>query len=221
MNRSSFVQYAPGAPWTFQSGDAGQSMWQHPSGDVASFHFFDLAPDLAAVPNASGMAVLRQMYRDALAGHGGIVSVEPVTISSIPSIATIFKLPQDPSGMTYIASITVPFRDCSFVVKIQCPEMGITGLRDTTIFAKLSSELELGDDGVPRGWIKDPYLATCDSTARYNLSDQIQYDAHFFDHPLSRARRHLASVVDGLEVNGNALNAPKFGDPVKPFWKFW
>lgn len=221
MSTAEFVQFRPAGLWQLDLRDESQATWLHPCGDVASFHFFDLPPDLAAVPDAAGLAVLRQGYRDALAGHGGIVSVEPVEISSIKSIAAIFKLMQNPSGMTYVASLTIPFRDCSFVVKLQCPELGITGMRDTAIFAKLSSELEFDDKGRPQGWMKDPYLSACDSSARYNLSDQAQYDADFPDHPLSRARRHLAASADSVTVSSSALSAPRFGDPVKPRWKFW
>lgn len=216
-----FVRFEPGTPWKLHSQEDFISSWHHPFGDVASFHYFDKPPDLAAVPDLQGMDVLRQMYRDALSDHGGIVSVEPLTFHSVRSVETIFKVPQNPAGMTYVASVTIPFRDFSFVVKFQCPEIGITGLRDATLFAKLSTELAFNDDGVPRGWMKDPYLASSDGAAKYNLSDQAEYDADFPDHPLSRARRYLALLSACVRAEKNLAIVPQFGSSRKSIWKFW
>ena len=167
------------------------------------------------------MPRIRQIYRETLGEHGGIVSVEPVTISSIKSIETIFKLQQKPTGMTYIASLTIPLRDFSFVVKFQCPEVGITGIRDAAIFLKLKPGLKCGPNGAPHGWFKDPYAARYDSQARYNLSDAAQYDADFPDHPLSRARRHLGSLKTCLHVEKALADLPQFGESSKSRWKFW
>lgn len=221
MNTNRLVQFNPGSPWEIRSQDASSTTWHHPCGDVASFHFFDMPPDLVAAPNQKGMTALRQMYRVALANHGGIVSVESVNISSVMSVAAIFKLPQKPTGMTYVASLTIPLRDFSFVVKFQCPEIGITGLRDAAIFSKLSSDLIVGENGIPKGWMKDPYLAACDSTAKYNLADQAQYDVDFPDHPLSRARRYLNELNSCVHADKSLADAPQFGAARKPRWKFW
>ena len=221
MQHIGLIDFQPGTEWVVRSKDATTITWVHPSGDVASFHYFDLPPDLTAVPDRQGIDVLRQTYREALAGQGGIVSVEAVTMLSVPSVAAIFKLPQTPSGMTYVSSLTIPFRDCSFVVKFQCPERGITGMRDTAIFAKLAASLKIGSDGVPRGWMKDPYLASADDSAKFNLSDQAQYDADFPDHPLSRARRHLNSLSGSVRAVRDLSKIPKFGGPKKSMWKLW
>jgi hypothetical protein len=48
------------------------------------------------------------------------------------------------------------------------------------------------------GWTQDPYDPTFRAPLMRNLSDDVQYDAQFPDHPLSRLRsvlRHLASTV--------------------------
>ena len=52
------------------------------------------------------------------------------------AIKTIFKFPQDPTGMTYLGSYTIPFKKYSYVIKIQAPELGVTGMRDSIIAAK-------------------------------------------------------------------------------------
>ena len=44
-------------------------------------------------------------------------------------------------------AITFPFKDFSFVMKFECPEQGMTGIRDTAIFEKLNDELKFDADG--------------------------------------------------------------------------
>ncbi len=173
MNRDHLLQFDLGAPWKREANPGALATWRHPCGDVASFHYFNQPPDFVAAPDAQGIQKIRQMYSDALAGDAGIVSVESVSFSSIPSIEAVFKLPQGQAGLTYIASLTIPLRDFSFIVKFQCPD-GKPGLRDGAI-----------------------------------------------DHPLFRARRHLASIGAGVRVDADLMTVPKFGEQHKPRWRFW
>jgi hypothetical protein len=41
------------------------------------------------------------------------------------------------TGVTYLGSLTIPFRDFSFVIKVQCWEEGITGLREALLFDEM------------------------------------------------------------------------------------
>ena len=73
-----------------------------------------------------------------LGSAGAIVEVEAIEVHSLSALRTIFKIKQEPTGMTYVAAVTVPFAECSFVAKVQCPELGMTGLRDTIVATKLN-----------------------------------------------------------------------------------
>jgi hypothetical protein len=100
-------------------------------------------------------------------------------------VRTIVKVRQQPHGMTYIGSLTLPFRDFCFIVKAQCREHGETGVREAIVFHLLAREGRLP---------KDP-------KERFNMasiSDEERHDARFPNHPLSRLRRlmrHLESTA--------------------------
>ncbi len=55
--------------------------------------------------------------------------------------------------MAYIASITIPFENCSYVVKIQADEIGITGMRDALILDRLhkAGEVEIEEENIKTG----------------------------------------------------------------------
>jgi hypothetical protein len=59
-------------------------------------------------------------------------------------------------------------------------------------------------------WARDPYEPSDRSPIRRNLSDDEQYDARFPEHPLSRARRYLASILASLEVDPSLGEAAPF-----------
>lgn len=116
-------------------------------------------------------------------------------VDGIAVVKTIFKFPQQPSGTSYLASLTIPFEICSFVVKAQCVEAGPTGLRDAMIADRLmaSGELKATDAGI-QNWAADPYDTSISGRALMNKSEQQIYDTEFPNHPLSRAR----AIIDRI-----------------------
>jgi hypothetical protein len=88
-----------------------------------------------------------------------LVEVERIAVAGFPAVQAVFKIPQTPTGMTYEAAITIPFRDCSFVIKWQCPEFGMTGARDATVFALVSPPFDEAT-GEPISWARDLSVAT-------------------------------------------------------------
>ncbi|MFT5683582.1 MAG: hypothetical protein ACI8RZ_004514 [Myxococcota bacterium] len=189
----------------------GVRLYASPTGDSVELHAFNLPPDLP--PARAGIASLRQRYRD-LTGQvrGAIVEVEVVEIDRVQSVWTILKIPQQPTGMTYMGSITVPFQSCSFVVKTVCQEVGMTGMRDTIVFAKMRQEgqVTLTDAGA-EGWMADPYDPSLTTGLCRNLSEDPQHDSSFPDHPLSRARRNLAALAAGIQLDPSLHHLPGFG----------
>jgi hypothetical protein len=108
------------------------------------------------------------------------------------------SVPQQPSGRTYVASLTVPFRDFSFVLKCQCVEGGPTGLKealllDRSLAANEPMQIEGGQFHIP-GW--DP--------------DDAKHDAEFPDHPVARACRVLAHVAGSLAIVDEVRQLPRF-----------
>jgi len=184
-------------------------VWTNPAGDVLSAHYFPIPPDLPAP--ISDLASIRGYYRKVLGRNGAIVEVDSTTVSSFPALRTIVKIRQEPSGMTYVAATTIPFAQCSFVAKVQCPERGITGIRDTAVAAKLNLFST-------SGWGSDPYKPSFRNPILRNRADDQEWDDVFPEHPLSRARSHLEHLcllslprgVESLAVfQGNPMGVAK------------
>src|SRR6185436_7766462 len=120
-----------------RQGDQGNvRIWLCPGGDQLGLFLYSIRPDLGAdVDDDEG---LRKFYRLLAEPAGlGIIEVECRKIDGCDAVRTIFKAPQKPTGRTYLGSLTLPFADFSLVIKVQCMETGITGLRDTVVLQKL------------------------------------------------------------------------------------
>ena len=174
----------------------GIRVWYTHDGDGVGLHYFGLKPDL---PNkqTTTQAFISQYL--ALLGESGIdVAIE--TVAEIPAIRTIAKAAQEPSGMTYLGSYTLPFRDFSYVIKIQCEERGMTGIREAVLFEKIYStnEIIVDDSGNIMGEFS---------------TDDEKYDNEFPDHPLSRCRRSLHQIKSSITLAEEVRQLPLFDFP--------
>lgn len=168
-------------------------VWFTPDGDGLGLYLFTIPPDLPLVRTVDG---IRNSYQRGLEASGGlVVELSVLKIGASPAVRAIVKTPQQPSGMTYVGSITLPFRDFSFVIKVQCAEHGMTGLRETVLL----------DRGLQSG-------ATMSAGAAPD-SDAPAFDAEFPDHPVSRVRRALRGVCGSLVINPDVAAAPAFPLP--------
>jgi hypothetical protein len=164
-------------------------VWTNPEADVVTLNLFLTAPDIrVSLANLEG---LRDMYREQItAAKGGLIEVGALEVAKIPSIKTIFKLPQKMAGVAYVAAITIPFKDFSFVLKITCQERGLGGNRETRILEQ--RRLALLEKGETRdvmiGWNSDPYDPNFKSELLMTFAENQIFDADFPDHPISRAR---------------------------------
>ncbi|MDB4995028.1 MAG: hypothetical protein JWM74_2460 [Myxococcaceae bacterium] len=101
-------------------------MWRRGDDEELSIHLFDSPPDIGAP--LDDVAALRAFYGSMVASGGvALVSVDLRTIGTPPLswIEVILELPApgsaptlDPGG--YSATLTLPRRDFSFVLKLQC-----------------------------------------------------------------------------------------------------
>ncbi len=189
----------PDFGWEKIREDKSVIQWINPEENVIiSLNFFELPPD---IPTMKDIEVLRNFYRQLISNvNGGLIEVEFSTKDKLSFVKTIFKLPQEPSGMGYIASLTLPFKNCSFVFKIQAVEMGITGLREAVIAEKLLLENVISiDESGYSNWFTDPYDKNFKSRILMNKAEQIVYDNDFPDHPLTQARQLLNQIEAGLQ----------------------
>jgi hypothetical protein len=203
----------------FEGEHDGALIWYTADDDGIRLFHFSIPPDIEV--NLGSIDRVRDYYRTFVMNHGAaIVEVDVLQIAGCQSIRQIIKVPQQPAGMTYIGSITLPFRDFSYVVKMQCMEKGTTGVRDSSVLSEKmnAGQVTFNEETMKlQGWMQDPYdssisypLSSDGSICSYNISDSIQYDEYFPAHPLSRLRRRLDLIQKTLTVSQDVCSEPKF-----------
>lgn len=200
----------PNLNWEKVEDNKSVKRWVNPEQTVnLSLNFFDLKPNL---PVTNNVDELRIFYRNQIVNYnGGLITVEELDLKGFYAIKTIFKIPQEPTGMVYLASYTIPFQDYSFVFKIQAPELGVTGIRDSVIVEKLLGEgkITFGDEGL-ENWFIDPYDAEYKEGTVMNKSEKEIYDDMFPEHPLSLARAVLQKIESEIHFDKALENIEKF-----------
>ena len=211
-------------------GDEGNvRLWYAATGDPVLLYHFPLRPDIEADINS--VEDLRAAYRKSLTASGAaMIEVDRLTLDGCDAIRTIIKVPQQPTGMTYLGSITLPFRDFSYVIKVQCEERGVTGWREAEVLGELLGKGEVsldvaGEGGQIPGWSRDPYDASIEAPLMRNRAEDEKYDARFPEHPLSRLRRVLHHIQSTLRVAEGVKRQPGFEyadeHGGRPWWKLW
>jgi hypothetical protein len=198
--------------------------WTTANGDTIGVHFIDGPPDIAA--DLGDLAAVRSFYRErAIADGFGLIEADTLRVAGCAAIRVVLKMPQQPTGMSYLASLTVPFREFGFVVSVRCIGRGTTGMRESSILnlALANGEVTPSEHGDMLGWARDPYGDTARSAVLWNLSDARTHDARFPDHALSRARGLLDRVEATLRIDDRVRAAPAFvyRSGKKPWWKPW
>ena len=196
-------------------GDEGnRRYWESAGGDGISLFYFGIPPDIP-VP-LSEIDALRGWYRNNIAASGkAMIENEVVTIDGVASIRQIIKIPQQPSGITYLGSFTIPFRDRSFVLKVQCEERGMTGMREAVVMDSLFGDGTVTiDDGKLVGWQADPYDPGVQLPLMRNRAEDPAFDAQFPDHPLSRVRKAFAQIEGSLRLHDLLKAQPSFAGPI-------
>lgn len=200
----------PDFGWTRSKDDKSIIQCINPEQTIAcSVHFFELPPDIPTIKN---IEALRSFYRHSIANaNGGLIEVELCQKDKMSFIRTIIKLRQGHAGMTYIASLTLPFKTCSFVIKVQAVEAGMTGMRESIIADRLISTnvISLDENGYSN-WFADPYDSSFQGGLLMNRSEHDTYDAEFPDHPLTQARQLLKQIENGFQWKAELETIPAF-----------
>ena len=177
----------------------GARVWFLPEGGGVGRYFFPREPDL---PKATSVDQLRQFYAAKMGGKLQIVECRVLPLDGVRSVWLIIKEPSEQTrATTYLGSLTIPFRDFSFVIKIQCQEQGTTGMREALLIAEAlrngTGRIE-GGRFVPIGW----------------SFDDEQFDDKLPQHPLSRVRRELRHIASSLRIDPKVRDAVRFELPV-------
>jgi hypothetical protein len=184
--------------YNFQGDRNGARVWFLPEGGGVGLYFFPKQPDLPL--RAASVQKLRESYSARMGGNAQVVECRVMPLDDVPSIWLVIKEKQEPRGLTYLGSLTIPFRDFSFVIKIQCAEQEATGMREALLMAEAlkngTGKVE-GDRFVPEGW----------------SFDDEQFDERLPQHPLSRVRRELRHIASSIRIDPKVKGEPRFELP--------
>jgi hypothetical protein len=185
--------------YQFQGDRNGARVWFLQEGGGVGLYFFSCKPDLPM--RAASVVQLRDSYTTRMDGKVHVVECRVLPLDGVPSIWLITKGQDEKSrAAVYLGSLTIPFRDFSFVIKIQCQEQGATGMRE----ALLVDEALKNGTGRVEG-------------SRFVLSgpsfDDEQFDDRFPQHPLSRVRRELRHIASSVHIEQKVRNEPRFELP--------
>lgn len=185
--------------WNLYEEDASHKIWVNNFSDVLSIGFFPEKPNL---PQYVGdIHSLRNFYRDIITeSNGAIVEVEKEILKNFLVVRTIFKIAQDPTGFTYLASFSMIMENYTIIIKVECSEKGTTGLRESIVLLIAEQQGLIPRDTLD-GWFYDPYDPAFKGKISNNVSDQEKYDTVLPDHPLSRARKILAYIREKISIS--------------------
>ena len=186
--------------YDFQGDQDGARVWFLPGGGGVGLYFFPRKPDLP--DRAASIAQLRDFYTAQMCGKLQVVECRVLSLDEVRSIWLIAKtlLDEQTGGTVYLGSLTIPFRDFSFVIKIQCHEPGVTGMREALLvdeaLRKGTGRLEDGRLD-PIGW----------------SFDAEQFDDRLPQHPLSRVRRELRHIASSVQIEPKVRDQARFELP--------
>lgn len=184
--------------YTFGGEDGDQRVWFTPDGDGLGVFFFPKPPN---IPHVRTTSELEQFYRSSVCNEEvKMVEFRLMQVLDVTSVWIVVKTPQEPSGMSYLGSVTIPFAEFSFVIKMQCEEHGITGVREASLMLKAQQDktVAVDDDGRISGdW----------------QPDDVRYDEMFPTHPISRLRRELTSIIATVRIEEVTRNEKRLDLP--------
>jgi hypothetical protein len=190
------------AQWNIRLQEEFVAAYDNDAGDTLSLNHFPREPDIAA--DISDAHALRAFYRNAAESNQvAMVEVDPAHLAGLPAVRTILKARLEPTGFAFIGCFTFPFSDCSYVIKVQSVERGMTGVREAVVMDMAIQEEPVEVDeltGKLVGWEQDPYDPTYRGSFMRNQADDPQYDDRFPEHPLTKVRRYLGEISSELEV---------------------
>ncbi|WP_405162418.1 hypothetical protein OG203_40045 [Nocardia sp. NBC_01499] len=197
-------------PISFDTGGLQQldsNSWGDPgTGDVVTQSYFDLVPDLPAP--LEEVDLLRRALAEGRAETGCLIEAFIIWVDRVPALLRMekFPLPNQPSGLAFVASIVVPKDRCSAAFQILCPETGTTGIREAVLMTQIGHE---------NMFPPHPYAPGLGGRLPYNAADDIRWDPQFPDHPLTRARNWVARTVPTARLAPGFAALPPFTGPLR------
>jgi hypothetical protein len=181
--------------------------WFDPrTGDQVSLTYIGMVPDLPA--SLDDLPLLRHRLTEETAEVGSIIEAHVVQLDGVPAVLQLIKLPipNQETGLAFIAAFTVPRANCSAVLRIQCAEGPTTGAREAAVATQV---------GFENCFPPHPYAQDVRGRLPFHVADEAGWDQHFPDHPLTRARAWAHRMLATARVDPQFVALPPF-EPAAP-----
>jgi hypothetical protein len=181
------------ADWHFADQEADSAWWRDAVGDIISLTAVSLP-----APSLSDPAELQRNCRAVSEDlRAGLVEVAVREGVQGPCLTYVYKRLERPA-FKFFAVVRAPAPKGSWMWMVISRELGTTGLREAIVTERLLESGQLTLDSYESSWARDPYEAEYAgvdrSTLRY-LSDAVEYDVEFPDHPLTKTRREVDRLL--------------------------
>jgi hypothetical protein len=197
--------------------------WTNNQGLIITLHHLGL--DRALRDRMQEVKAVRDYYRASFGKRGmGLIECDILQLQGVPAVRAIAKLVLPQKGAAYAGTVALPLPKESYVFNTVAKELGITGMRETAVMLKISTEFEKqgysldlpavsgqqsesakvpiawknSATGAVIHWAQDPYEPEFKGPCLRNLADSAEHDAGLPEHPLSRVRAALQSLTVGL-----------------------
>ena len=185
--------------YSYQGVHQGARIWHLPAGGGVVIYFFPVQPNLPG--RDARVGTVRSFYEHLCAQGNRIVECREQTVDGIRCIHLVMGCASGQGrATTYVGSLTIPFKDFSFVVKTQIQEGGMTGLREAIL---LDQALADGTATVTDGKL----------TMHGWHPDDERFDAQFPEHPLTQVRQVMRSITASVRIDPQIRQAPAFAHP--------
>lgn len=194
------------------SSNKEKKSWSDEISTEISLNFFKKKPDLPFLDKDK----LVPFFRNQISiNNGAIIEIDSFKINHFDLVKTIlkFKISTNEFGQNhiiYLGSLIIPFKDYSFVIKIQSFEEGIIGVRESIIFNDLLFESDGDLINVQENWSKDPYDSELISDFLMNTSEKEVFDVKFDNHPLTIIRNKMKKIEENIKFDSELEKIEKF-----------
>lgn len=205
--------------WRIEKEEKARVHYVNDANDPLTISYFAVVPDIKA--DIDDLNALRDFYRRFAESCGvALIETDVCRLDGVKAVRSIVKSQQALAGSVYVGGYTLPFHDCSIVLRVQCAEhaSGPVGAREAAVRPRYAGRPD---------WEEDPYDPRYRGKYMRNQSDDARYDADFPQHPLSKVRRYLADLPRQIEIDpGIKSLRPFVYDPNRaaarrPWWRFW
>jgi len=105
-------------------------------------------------------------------------------------------------GFAYQMNAIIPTTTGDYVLQVAAAETGTTGVREATVTVIDMEQRKISDlKEESAHFRRDPYDANYDAVALYAISDDEKWDKSFPNHPLTRVRQVMDSIIKSWKIS--------------------